>query len=74
MDGLEIHEDEQCGSCGKNKRVIDVSKFGSDPYITNLLCMDCLESIAELLAPRDKVNAEAPRDGEWKWKAMEREV
>ncbi len=66
MDGLEIHEDERCGSCGKDKRVIDVSKFGSDPYITNLLCQDCLESIAELLAPRcdecDKVNAEPPRE------------
>ena len=46
---LVIREDEQCGSCLKIKRTIDVGPFGHDDADSNPLCYDCLQSIAELI-------------------------
>lgn len=42
---------EQCGRCRREDQpVIDLGGYGSDPHISNFLCLVCLDDIRALFA------------------------
>ncbi len=48
----EVEDGEMCGRCIRSVPIIDVGDYGSDPFISNFLCRDCLTDLAILFLRR----------------------